>query len=146
MLFESLYKLIYEHNQTNALTHDTLVKYFYYHIGSNEKNAKAIYKYLKDNNIPKMHCMIVEDIGQMPEDKPYYFFLITKVMNSDRRAKEMKKIKELVDTDSLLRITQYGEYPAEDLESGTQYEYDPMGKYDLDKETKDTWRDVVGNL
>lgn len=146
MLFESLYKLIYEHNQTNALTHDTLVKYFYYHIGSNEKNAKAIYKYLKDNNIPKMHCMIVEDIGQMPEDKPYYFFLITKVMNSDRRAKEMKKIKELVDTDSLLRITQYGEYLAEDLESGTQYEYDPMGKYDLDKETKDTWRDVVGNL
>jgi hypothetical protein len=146
MLFESLYNLIYERNQANVLTYDTLVKYYYYHIGSNEKNVKAIYKYLKDNNIPKMHCMIVEDIGQMPEDKPYYFFLITKVMNSDRRAKEMKEIKKLVDADSLLRITQYGEYPAEDLESGTQYDYEPMGKYNVDDETKETWKEIIPEL
>lgn len=145
MKFKSLYSLIYERDQANVLTHDTLVKYYYYHIGSNEKNAKAIYKYLQDNNIPKTYCIIVEDVGQF-HNKSYYFFLITKVMNSGRRAKEMNKIKKLVDADSLLRITQFGEYPAEDLESGTQYEYDPMGKYNVDDETKEVWKDIIPEL
>ena len=145
MKFKSLYSLIYERDQANVLTHDTLVKYYYYHIGSNEKNAKAIYKYLQDNNIPKTYCMIIEDLGQF-HNKSYYFFLITKLMNSGLRAKEMNKIKKLVDADSLLRITQFGEYPAEDLEDGAQYEYEPMSKYNVDDETKEVWRDIVGGL
>ena len=122
-----------------------MVKYYYYHIGSNEKNVKAIYKYLQDNNIPKTYCMIIEDLGQF-HNKSYYFFLITKLMNSGLRAKEMNKIKKLVDADSLLRITQFGEYPAEDLEDGAQYEYEPMSKYNVDDETKDTWKDIIPEL
>lgn len=145
MKFKTLYSLICERDQANVLTHDTMVKYYYYHIGSNEKNVEAIYKYLQDNNIPKTHCMIIEDVGQF-HNKSYYFFLITKVMNSGRRAKEMNKIKKLVDADSLLRITQFGEYPAKDLEDGAQYEYDPMGKYNVDDETKETWRHIVSGL
>ena len=145
MKFKSLYSLICERDQANVLTHDALVKYYYYHIGSNEKNAKAIYKYLQDNNIPKTYCMIVEDVGQF-HNKSYYFFLITKLMNSGLRAKEMNKIKKLVDADSLLRITQFGEYPAEDLEDGAQYEYEPMSKYNIDDETKDTWKDIIPEL
>lgn len=146
MLFESLYSLIYEHNRTNILTYDTLVRYYYYHIGSNIKDVKAIHKYLQDNSIPKMHCIIVEDIGQMKEDKPYYFLLVAKVMNKDRRVKFVNEILKLVSEECQRRISQYGEYPAEDLESGTQYDYDPMGKYNLDKEVKDTWKEIIPEL
>jgi len=130
MKFKSLYSLICERDQANVLTHDTLVKYYYYHIGFNEKNVKAIYKYLQDNNIPKTYCMIIEDIEQE------YFFLITKLINSGLRAKEMNKIKKLVDADSLLRITQFGEYPAEDLEENDPYEYEPMSKYNVESKLK----------
>lgn len=146
MLFESLCSLLYERNKENVLTYETLVRYYYYHIGSNTKDAKAIHKYLQDNDIPKMHCIIVEDIGQLKQDKPYYFLLVAKVMNKDYRVKFVKKILELVSEECQRRITHYGEYPAEDLESGTQYDYDPMGKYNLDKETKDTWKEIVPEL
>jgi hypothetical protein len=147
MNFNKLYNILFEHSKQDVLTHETLVRYYYYHIGPNEKDAKAIDKYLKRNNIDRRWAMVVTDTGldAVPE-KDYYFFLIAKVMNKGERAKQMKNIVKLVSADAGLRITQYGEYPAEDIESGSQYEYNYMAKYNLDDETKETWKDVLPEL
>jgi len=144
MLFENLYNLIKEHNETEALSFETLSKYYYYHVGPKEANALAINNYLKKNNINNRQAMVVFDADG--GDAPYYHFLVSKIMSKTNKNKLVRQIKTLVGGTAQMRMTQYGEYPAEDLTTGYQYEFDPMGKYDLDNETKEDWRDIITNL
>lgn len=144
MLFESLYSLIYEQNKQEVLTFETLSKYYYHHIGPRENNAVQVNNYLKQNNIPSREAMVIIDNDDGPD--PYYFFLISKVVSRSKRNKLVMQIKTVVGPTAQMRMTQYGEYPAEDIYNGSQYEFDPMDRYNLDDETKDAWRDVVGGL
>lgn len=144
MLFEALYSLIYEQNKQEALSFETLSKYYYYHIGPRENNAVQANNFLKQNNISSREAMVVIDNDDGPD--PYYFFLISKVIGKNKRIRIIKQIKSLVGSTAQMRMTQYGEYPAEDIYNGSQYEFDPMDRYNLDDETKETWKDIIPEL
>lgn len=144
MLFENLYSLINEQNKREAISFETLAKYYYYHVGPRDKNASAINNYLKDNSISNRYAMVVVDNENGVD--PYYFFLVSKVMSRAKRSKLIKEIKALIGPTAQMRMSQYGEYPAEDIFNGNQYIFDPMDKYNLDDETKETWRDIVSGL
>ena len=144
MLFESLYNLIYEQNKQEALSFETLSKYYYYHVGARENNAVQINNYLNNNNIIPQQAMVIIDNDDGPD--PYYFFLVSKIMGKNQRIKLIKQIKSVIGPTAQMRLTQYGEYPAEDIYNGSQYEFDAMNRYDLDDETKEAWKDVVPGL
>lgn len=144
MKFDKLYQLLNEEKHPDALDYDFLQRYNYAHIGSNEENAKAITKYLKDNKIDGRWATVIEDRANGPT--PYYFFLLTKIMNRSNRVALYKNIKKIVNRTAKMRMEQYGEYPAQDLDSPQLFEYDPMAKYNVDDDVREVWRKAVTKL
>lgn len=145
MLFENLYNLINEHNKAEAISFEDLAKYYYYHIGAQDRNASAINNYLKDNNISNRYAMVVIDVDE-ERFTDYYYLLVSKVMARAKRSKLVKEVKTLVGPMAQHMLTQYKGEPAENIYNGHQYIFDPMDKYDLDDETKETWKDIITNL
>jgi len=161
MRFNSLYSLIIEKEESeNIVPEDELKNYVYLHFFDDIEETKLCYQYLKFSGYDKKGCFIayipeegqrlypVKSKNRSPEI--FYFVLVPTTFNREQRKEFKLRFAKFLKSKNFSNWNWYltlAFTPGTKLVGGGGVlKYDPMNIYNVDTETKETWRGVIDNL
>jgi len=161
MKFNSLYSLIMEKEEGSGLIpEDELKNYIYLHFFDDIEEAKLCYKYLKFSGYDKKGCFIaylpekserVLPITKKNVSEDIFYIVLVPVLYNPKERKEFKlRFAKFLKSKN---FPQWNLYLAFAFNLGKALsglggvlKYDPLDEYNVDSETKETWRGVLDTL
>ena len=149
MNFDTLYSLLPESRQ--LLDKQELARQ-YGELFFSDSDAPAICRYLKTRKVPKTAVRVVKVVSGGKTD---YRLLFSRAMNYAEKKKIADQIREVCRGMASRTLLNWGTFDppfrlvgdADGAPATRYYDYDgPIDDYDIDKETKKHWEDVIDGL